>query len=82
MRDQRMIFTGDTFGECLVLIVLSHPNRVTSREGEGASASPSHQDGAPAPLTWWDSANGLRTCLMIGETTDGVGCLTYMGYRR
>jgi len=60
--------------------VLSHPNRGTSRKGE-ASASPSHQDEAPAPLTWWDSTNGLRTCLMIGEAIDGAGYLTHLRHR-
>ena len=35
-----------------------------------------------APLTWSDSANGLRICLMIGETTESVDCLMYLRHRR
>jgi hypothetical protein len=35
----------------------------------------SHRNEAPAPLTWYDSAGALQTCLMIGETTDGANCL-------
>jgi Transposase DDE domain len=39
-----------------------------------------------AALIWQefprDSIKGLRTCLMIGETTDGADCLTYLRHRR
>ena len=27
-------------------------------------------------------AGALQTCLMIGETTDGANCLTYLRHRR
>lgn len=42
----------------------------------------SHRDEALAPLAWWDGANGLRICLMIGETTGEADCLTYLKHRR
>jgi hypothetical protein len=52
----------------------------TSRKHEVYTA-PSHRNQAPAPLTWSDSANGLRTCLIVGETTDGGDCLAYPARR-
>ena len=60
------------------IAVLSHPNRGMSRECE-ASTVPSHGNETPTPLTWWDSYNGMRTCLMIGEITDAADCLTTLG---
>lgn len=71
----------DTAAALQRLGVLSHPNRGTSREGE-ASIALSHRDEAPAPLTWWDGTNDLRTCLMIVETTDGADRLTNLRHRR
>jgi hypothetical protein len=52
-----------------------------SRQSESSSVS-SHRNEAPAPLTWWDNVGALQTCLMIGETTDGANCLTYLRHRR
>jgi hypothetical protein len=43
---------------------------------------PSHRDEASAPLTWQDSTNGLRICLMTSETIDGAGCLAYLRHLR
>jgi hypothetical protein len=65
--------------------VLSHPNRGMSR-GSEASTVLSHRDEATRAADLIgvsrDSINGLRTCLMIGETTDGADCLTYLRHRR
>ncbi len=61
--------------------VLSHPNRGMSRECE-ASTVPSHGNETSALLTWWDSSNGMRTCLMIDEITDAADCLTNLRHRR
>jgi hypothetical protein len=60
--------------------VLSHSTWDMSHERE-ASTAPSHRDDVLVPLSWPDSTSGLRTCLMIGETTDGAGCLTYLSHR-
>lgn len=55
--------------------VLSHPIRDRAHERE-ASGLLSHGDEAPDFLTWEEATDGVRTHLMINETTEVLSYLT------